>query len=183
MNRSGAGLLAAVVLLGVLGVGALAGGLAPGDAFEGLPDEPAGSGRTTTATDSGTPSEPTGTATAAATTATAGEDAGYDFAIQRIESCGTTCRDVTARLTNVGSEAREDVRVTTSLYADGDLLWQGNETVGRLDAGEAHTSTKRVKLGYADGAAIQGNDGYVTIITVVRSADGTARFEERRKVA
>lgn len=107
----------------------------------------------------------------------------YRFDIVNIEKCGDTCRDVTATLANTGQETRQNVRVTTEVYADDDLLWTGNETVGTLEPEESHTSTKRVKLSYWDGIKIKNNDGYVTIVTVVRSDSGTVRFEERRKVA
>ena len=76
-------------------------------------------------------------------------------------------------------------RAVTSrqVYADGDLLWSGNETVGTLDSGETHRSTKRVDVGFSGGMAIRANDGYVTIVTTVESEEETTRFSERRKVA
>jgi hypothetical protein len=107
---------------------------------------------------------------------------GYDFVIENIEKCGTTCRDVTARLTNDDSSARQNVSVTTKIYADEDLLWSGNETVGALDSGKSHRSTDRVDVGFSGSMAIRANDGYVTIVTVVESDEGTTRFSERRKV-
>ncbi len=116
-------------------------------------------------------------------TPTRAESPGYAFTIETIEKCGSTCRDVTARLTNSGGETRREVRVTTKMYAGDDLLWSGNETVGTLDAGESHVSTRRVKVGFSGGLAIKSNDGYVTIVTVIDSASGTTRFSERRKVA
>jgi hypothetical protein len=108
---------------------------------------------------------------------------GYDFVIETIEKCGNTCRDVTARLTNDGQSTRRNVSVTTKVYADGDLLWSGNETVGTLDSGGTHRSTKRVDVGFSGGMAISANDGYVTIVTIVESEEETTRFSERRKVA
>lgn len=129
------------------------------------------------ATDDPDESPPTETAT------TDNSPSGYDFTIEHIEECGSTCRNVTAVLANTGNETRRNVRATTEVYADGDLLWSGNETVGALDPGEAHTSTKRVNVGFAGGMKIQNDDGYVTIVTVVRTDDGTTRFSERRKVA
>lgn len=116
-------------------------------------------------------------------TTTRAENPGYGFTIETIEKCGSTCRDVTARLANSGSETRRAVRVTTKMYAGDDLLWSGNETVGTLDAGESHVSTKRVQVGFGGGMAIKSNDGYVTIVTIIDSASGTTRFSERRKVA
>lgn len=108
---------------------------------------------------------------------------GYGFVIENIEKCGNTCRDVTAKLTNDGPEARRNVRVTTKMFADDTLLWSGNETIGTLDSGESHVSTKRVDVGFSGGMAISANDGYVTIVTIVESAGGTTQFSERRKVA
>ena len=172
-------------LLVVLAVLAVAGGLAFASGI--LSDAPLsdsdGGGSTATTDDAAT--EPAGSNAVRrdAATETRGADSRYDFAIERVESCGTTCRNVTARLTNEGSEPRENVRVTTVLYADGQRLWSGNETVGRLAAGETHTSTRRVRLGLGEAASIQGNDGYVTIVTLVRTDDTVVRFEDRRKVA
>ncbi|NHN61168.1 MULTISPECIES: hypothetical protein [Halorussus] len=178
MNR---GAVVAVVLLFSLAAGGVL--LAGDDGLGGTPDAPAGDSTTTTTTGSG--GSPTDTASGdSASDATATpSDSGYAFTIQSIEDCGSTCRDVTARLDNSGGAVREEVEVTTKMYADDDLLWAGNETVGRLGPGESHTSTRRVDVGFSGGLAISANDGYVTIVTVVRSEGGTARFSERRKVA
>lgn len=176
MNRGA--VVAVVAVAAVVGGGVLF-------VNDSLPSETPKSGAdgATTTTTEPTDSE---TESSGATTDTTTESAtrsGYEFVIENIEKCGTTCRDVTARLTNDGAEARQDVRVTTKMYADGDLLWSGNETVGTLDSGESHHSTKRVDVGFSGGMAIRSNDGYVTIVTIVESASGTTRFSERRKVA
>ena len=121
-----------------------------------------------------------GTATSGTT---ASDEGPYAFTIDSVAECGSTCRDVTATLENTGRETRRNVRVTTKVYADEDLLWTGNESVGTLPTGASHTTTKRVEMGLAGGMKIQSNDGYVTIVTVVRSDDGTTTFSERRKVA
>jgi hypothetical protein len=110
-------------------------------------------------------------------------DSEYAFTIERVENCGNTCRDVTARLTNSGGEPRENVRVATTVLADGEMLWSGNETVGTLASGQSHVSTERVEVGFSGGLQLRANDGYVTIVTEVRSENGTTRFSERRKVA
>jgi hypothetical protein len=109
-----------------------------------------------------------------------GERGPYDVTVERMEECGTTCRDVTARLTNTGDRDRRDVVVETRLYA---LLWRGNATVGRLAVGETHDQTERVDLGYRDALAVERNDGVVTVQTIVHSATGRTVFEERRTVA
>ena len=174
-----------VVLLSVAGGGAL---LAWNSVSGGTPGAPAGEATTTTATDADAEAPATRTDTSdgdggVGTSATTPSDSGYALTIETVENCGRTCRDVTARLDNTVGAAREDVRVTTEMYADGDLLWSGDETVGRLGPGESRTLTARVDVGFSGGLAISANDGYVTIVTVVRSENGTARFSERRKVA
>ena len=174
------GLLVVLAVLAVAGGLVLAGGLLPSAP---LSDADGGGGSAATTDDAPTEPGGSGTTRSDAETETRGADSRYDFVIERVESCGTTCRNVTARLTNEGSEPRENVRVKTVLYADGQRLWSGNETVGRLAAGETHTSTRRVRLGLGEAASIQGNDGYVTIVTLVRTDDGVVRFEDRRKVA
>lgn len=172
--------VALAVVAGVLFVGGPAPGGTPGGS-DSTPTTDAPAPTVGTATATGTETA-TGTPVATGGT-TATTASGYDFAIVNVETCGNTCRDVTARLSNTGTTARESVRVTTKVFADGDLLWTGNESVGRLAPGDSHTSTKRVQVGFSGGLKIRANDGYVTIVTVVRSASGTARFEDRRKVA
>ncbi|WP_135829604.1 hypothetical protein [Halorussus halobius] len=181
--------VAGLVLVGGPAAGDFLSGLADRDSASGAADSTPTAGRSDATTDgrAGAGTDGTGTADDApagdAETRTPGSDSRYDFAIQRVESCGTTCRNVTARLSNEGSEPREDVRVTTAIYAEDDLLWRGNETVSRLAGGETYTSTRQVTLGLGEAATIQGNDGYVTIVTLVRSPDGVVRFEDRRQVA
>ncbi|WP_128477335.1 hypothetical protein [Halorussus pelagicus] len=184
-------LAAVVVVLALAGAGVVfAGGIDFGDAFNAPADErtatgattasevTSGAARQTTAADSATESTDE-TDETPTTTMTNSE---YAFEIESIESCGNTCRDVTARLTNSGGETREDVTVTTAMLADGEVLWSGNETVGTLEPGESHVSTERIEVGFSGGLQISANDGYVAIVAVVESADGTSRFAERRKV-
>lgn len=176
-------LAVAVVLLAVGGAGVLfVGDLSPGETLD------PGTGHATTVggsdSEDGQTDDDSGGSAATTTESSTGDGStGYAFTIEKIEKCGDTCRDVTARLANTGQETRQNVRVTTKVYADGDLLWTGNESVGTLQPDESHTSTKRVKLSYWEAMKIKNNDGYVTIVTVVRSDSGTTRFEERRKVA
>lgn len=173
MNR--AVLVAAAVALAVVGAGAVFVGGLPLDGGTG---PPGGGGPSDDGSGpSGGGDEPSGSPTAS------GGTGAYDFAIERIERCGTTCREVTAALANAGDRPRRNVRVTTRVYADGDLLWEGDESVGHLEPGESHTTAKRVNVGLAGGVKIRANGGYVTIVTVVESAGGSARFEQRRKVA
>lgn len=192
MSRRVVGAVVVLLVAATTGGVLFVGGLGPGESPSSPTDEsPADSTGTTTAdatteetaASGGTGETGGGNNTTTGTTTETSDSSAYRFTIQSIEKCGTTCRDVTARLANAGADERTNVRVTTKLYADGDLLWSGTETVGALAPGEAHTSTKRVDVGLSGGMKIQNNDGYVTIVTVVRSDSGTTRFSERRKVA
>jgi len=144
---------------------------------------PALGGETTTTTATPAAADTTAPATTAATTTTSGPGPGWSFGVDSIESCGRTCRDVTATLANNGSVTREGVTVTTRIYADGEQLWSGTNDVGTLDPGEANTATRRVDVGYGGALAIEGNDGYITVETVVRWDGGTTTFRERKQVA
>lgn len=193
MSRRVVGALVVVLVAGAAGGVLFVGGLGLGESPSAPADgSPTDSEVTTTADATtgetasgggGTDGTGAGTDRTTATATETADPSGYDFTIEQVEKCGTTCRDVTARLANAGATERTDVRVTTRVYADEGLLWTGNETVGALAPGEAHTSTKRVDVGLSGGMKIQNNDGYVTIVTVVRSDEGTTRFSERRKVA
>lgn len=131
--------------------------------------------------DSSDASDATGVADAE--TLTPPSESQYYFYIEDVEECGTICRDVTVRLENRDSDPVENVRVETVVYADGDEMWRGNETVERIGAGETYTATRRVNIDVWDALRIKTNEGYVTIVTVIRSDDSTTRFERRRKVA
>jgi hypothetical protein len=111
----------------------------------------------------------------------------FAFTTDSIEECGQTCRDVTSTLTNQQSTTADNVTVYTRLYAgngtDGDVVWDGSESVGTLGAGESYTTTTRVELSYGDAYAIDQEDGWITIQTTVQTADRTVTFTEQRKVA
>lgn len=115
------------------------------------------------------------------------ETAPFTFAIDRIESCGTTCRDVTSTLTNQQSTDATDVTVETEIYAgngtDGDPIWTDTESVGTLAAGDSDTTTKQVDLSLTDAYAIEQNDGWITIETTITSDGETVTMTERRNAA
>jgi len=108
-------------------------------------------------------------------------DRPYRVTVDGIESCGVTCRDVTATLTNTGDVPRENVTVVTRVSTGGEQVWKGSQRVGSLAPGERHTSTRRVELAPGEALAVEGNDGYVTIETTVRSDSGTETFNDRRR--
>ncbi|MFC6726122.1 hypothetical protein ACFQE1_17485, partial [Halobium palmae] len=111
------------------------------------------------------------------------EPASFLFTVDRVENCGTTCRDVTVSVRNRGGTAAENVGVDVRLLAGGDELWSGSRSFESVAAGETKTRTERVKLGYFEGAKIKANDGYVTIETTIDWDGGRETFSERRKVA
>lgn len=175
-----AGIVALIVVAGAVGAVAMGGlsgtpadGPTSGDST--APDSgetgPSGDGESSSDTETNTTADMTDT------------NASFAFGIDAIEECGTTCRDVTATLSNDGDGDAANVTVTTNIYADGDLIWEGQETVGDLAAGEAFSSTQRVELGYAEALAIENNDGWITVETIVTFDDGREVFVEERQVA
>jgi len=144
---------------------------------------------TTTSVTTTAPETTTSTTTTLETTARETTDAGGDAGevedaldVERVESCESTCRDVTVTLENTGTRTARDVDARTEILVEDDVIWTGNERVGELPAGESYTTTRRVDVGFADALAIRGNDGYVTIRTTVESANATTELTERRKV-
>jgi hypothetical protein len=120
-------------------------------------------------------------------TATADPGLAFAFAVDRIEECGRTCRDVTSTLRNDGGAAATDVTVYTRIYAgngtDGDVIWEGRERVGSLDAGESYTSTEQIELSLAGAVSVEGAGGWITVRTTIQSAEETVTVTRRRRVA
>lgn len=91
----------------------------------------------------------------------------------RLSACGATCREVTATLANAGDADATDVRVTVTLAAGDERLWETEESIGTLEAGGSVTQTERVDLGLGAALAVRSNDGRVTVTTLVESAQRT----------
>lgn len=110
-----------------------------------------------------------------------------ELAVESVEACGRTCRDVTASLANNQERRATGITVDTTIYAgedaDGDVVWEGSREVGTLDPGESATDTSRIELGWFEAAAVQSAGGQVTIETVVESDRRSRRFVERRDVS
>jgi hypothetical protein len=177
-------ILAAVIVVGV-GAGAVvvAGDVLPGGNSEAdsEPFPTATPGGETTATggsDGAATTTPNGTSTATPP---------FAFAIDTIEECGRTCRDVTSTLTNQRDTTAENVTVHTRIFAgqgtDGDVIWRGNEDVGTLPAGDAYTTTRQVELSYSEALKVENNDGWITVQTTVETEDQTVTFTDERQVA
>ncbi|MDZ7849482.1 MAG: hypothetical protein U5K70_01260 [Halodesulfurarchaeum sp.] len=122
--------------------------------------------------------------------ATSTEDAEpFTFSIDDIEACGSTCRDVTSSLTNNQDETATNVTVYVRIFAgedntnSADMVWEGTEEVGTMEAGGTHTTTERVELSLQEGLMIDQEDGWITILTTVQSDDTTVTFQSSEQVA
>lgn len=111
----------------------------------------------------------------------------YTLTVEEVEPCGRTCRDVTSTLENEQSTDATDVTVYTRIYAgngtNGDVVREGEEPVGDLDAGGSSTATRRIELSPWEANAVRSHAGWVTIHTAVRSDEPTVTFTQRRDVA
>lgn len=179
---------AVAALLVVASVAAVLAGVVP------LPDGTDVGDAPPTATGAGTPGDgpPGGGGGTAApgdgSDATATPAAEFRIEVREIVECGTTCRDVTLALSNVGTASASGVSVRTELFAgnstdSGDRIWEGTEDVGTLAAGGTYTTTRRVTLSFSEGFAVRQADGWVTVRTTIRTDEGSVTFVERRNVA
>lgn len=110
----------------------------------------------------------------------------FSVDIESVDSCGQTCRDVTATLENNQEQQATGVSVDTTIFAgestNGDIVWEGSQDVGSLPAGASETDTQRVDLGFMAAAKVQGSGGEITILLVVESDQRSVRFVEHRDV-
>ena len=178
-----AAVAAAVLVVGGTGA-ALATGLGPapgGDSGDEITEFP-----TATPTPSGASAAATRSGDAAAT-ATPEPRPAFATTVDSVETCGETCRDVTSTVSNDGTAAATGVTVYTRIVvggeASGDVVWQGREDVGRLAANDSHTTTRRVELSLAEGAAVERADGWITVQTTIQSDGQTVTVTEPWQVA
>ncbi|MDQ2049375.1 hypothetical protein RBH26_02635 [Natronolimnohabitans sp. A-GB9] len=109
-------------------------------------------------------------------------DVAFELSDYEIVECGTTCRDATAELANDGDDDASDVTVSVTVSADGTDVWESEEDIGTLEAGDTVTREERVDLGYRDAARVRANDGDVDVTTVVESDEEKAEFENEQNV-
>lgn len=132
---------------------------------------------------------PTETATDGGSDTTTTETPPFSFIIERIVECGQTCRDVTATLENNQNETATGVTVFTRVFAgedntaEEDIVWEGKEEVGTMDADASHTTTRRVELSLQEARKIEQKGGWITIVTTVQTDDLTVTFRDSEKVA
>lgn len=163
---------------------------------------PTDTGETQTATDRQTTTEPGGTetATAAAATRTTTDTGGgqtatgtttatqaaFAYQIDEVTECGTTCRTVTATVTNQQS-TDADVTSETQIYAgnttaDDARVFNQTQELGTVGAGESVTTSTDVELSTTEALAVDNADGWITVVTVISDGDDTVRTVERRQV-
>lgn len=112
----------------------------------------------------------------------------FSFTVDEIEECGQTCRDVTATLTSDRNETASEVTVYIRIFAGenstdpDDLVWEGTEEVGTLEAGGTHTTTERIDLSLWDARKVEQNDGWITILTTIESDEETITFSDSERV-
>lgn len=113
----------------------------------------------------------------------------FSFAIDEVEECGDTCRDVTATLENQQTETAENVTVYTRVFAGenntdtDDVVWEGVDEAGTIEAGETYTSTERVELTLQEGRQVENEGGWVTIVTTIETDDATVTFTTTEQLA
>jgi hypothetical protein len=190
MNQRLFGVVAVVAVVLVAGAFVLPDGPVPGangdEPADGATDGAAGDGGDEASDGGSRSSASTPLVTVSGVEGTATDQEPFAFAIDEIEQCGSTCRDVTSTVTNQQSSEATGVDVTTDIYAgnetSNDPIWSGEEAVGTLPAGESYTATKRVELGMSDALAVERNDGWITIETTIESDSKTMTIIERRDV-
>lgn len=173
MNRTHA-IVAALAVVGLLAAGGWA-------VFAGYGPAPGGG--------SGDSIDDFPTATPSAGSAEEAASEPFSFTVDEIEDCGTTCRDVTVTLANEQDEPATGVTVYTRIYAgqdstdEDDVVYENQRDVGRLPAGAERTTTERVELSFQDGMAIQGEDGWITVVTTIESDDEVVTYTDTEQVA
>jgi hypothetical protein len=103
------------------------------------------------------------------------------FAVGDVQSseCGTTCRDVSATLTNTGTATAHDVSATVEIYIrGGDRVKRFTEPVGTLAPGESHEATRRLTFGVANGLALRNNGA--RIVLTIESDERDVTIERTR---
>lgn len=122
-------------------------------------------------------------------TASADADPPFSFTIDNVEECGMTCRDVTVTLHNNQNETATGTTAFTRIFAGqnntdtDDLVWEGKEEIGSVEADTSHTTTERVELSLRDARKIDQENGWITILTTVQTDERTVTFQDSEQVA
>lgn len=104
------------------------------------------------------------------------------LSVERVRNCGDRCRNVTANLTNNGTEELENVSAVTRIYAGDTQLWTRVHRFDTLSVNESAYRSANIRLGIGDALRVARNDGLIRIETTVLWDGGNATFTERRRV-
>lgn len=104
------------------------------------------------------------------------------FRVLDVDQCGVVCRNVTARLTNLGSRPVTNTSAVVTIYARETAVWNNTRPIGELAPGASFESTERVTVTPEEAQRIQANNGTIRIEVVVQYDGGTETIERRRSV-
>jgi hypothetical protein len=105
----------------------------------------------------------------------------FELAPFELTPCGATCRDVTATLANTGNADATDVSVFVTVFDEETPLWEAEDAIGRLAAGDSVTRTHRIEVDL--GTALALRDETVTIDTLVESDQHTERIVREEELS
>ena len=101
--------------------------------------------------------------------------------MEHVERCGTTCRTLTYALENRGTDPAPDVVVRIRVLTGGKTVWDEEQAVGSVDAGETRAGIGRdIDVGPLGGQKIKSNDGEGVIELTPRAAGVSETFTFER---
>lgn len=115
------------------------------------------------------------------------EDLALNYRIVEITTINQTARNVTVRLTNDGNETATGVAAETVIYAgnttaDDQQIWTGSREVGSVAAGGSVQFSQTVALSLNEALQVEGADGWITVVTTIRTDEGSVTVTQRRNV-
>jgi hypothetical protein len=176
------------IIGGVLVVSLLAVGLGAA-LYYGVGPAPGGEGTGEEIDDFPTATPSDGSSASGGSGGTTAETPPFSFTVESVEECGRTCRDVTTTLHNNQNDTATGITVYIRIFAgenntaEEDVVWEGKEEVGTMEAGGSQTSTERVDLSLNEARQIEQRDGWITILTTVETDDRTVTFQNSEQVA
>lgn len=126
--------------------------------------------------DDGTPGEDTPMTDSPTPTPTV-DPANVSFAAEdgEITKCGSTCRTFDYSVENTGSAPARKAKATIEVFTpnlDGDKVFEGDQLLGKIPAGETVETAKDVDPGAIDAGKITSNDGNIGIRLTVTDQSG-----------
>jgi len=120
-------------------------------------------------------------------TGTAEPQVSFNVLLDNFSSCGRTCRTVTYTVQNRGDAAATDVTVEFAMRADGEVIYEGSQSVDDIDPNrERPGNTKSLSLDSSAAETIRANGGAVSLEITPTTGDGeseTFSFERTVEIA